>query len=80
MSSRPKFKPPKARLTLTKEATQVFSKVVRCQFAAGWLCVPRSDGKYDLPVSNSLYDQLQTAALPSENFSDTILRLAAKQA
>ena len=79
MSSRPKFKPPKVRLTLSKDATEVFSKVVKCP-AGGWLCVPRSDGKYDLPVSQSLYDQLQTAALPKENFSDTILRLAAKQA
>lgn len=76
---RPLTKPPKVRLTLTKEATKVFSKVVQCP-TAGWLCVRRSYGKYDLPVSQSLYDQMQTAALPGENFSDTLLRLAAGKA
>lgn len=74
--SKRSMKPAKVRLTLSKEAVGVFAKVVKSSGGYGWLCVPRSDGKYDMPVSASLYDQLQTAALPKENFSDTILRLA----
>jgi hypothetical protein len=74
---RPLTRPDRMRLTLTKEATVALPKVVKPGPAA-WLCVERPDGKYDVAVSVSLYDQLQTAALPRENFSDTLLRLAVK--
>lgn len=74
-----KLAPSKMRLTLSKEATALFPKIITCKYH-GWLCVPRSDGKYDIPISPALYDQLQTAALPRENFSDTVIRLAAAKA
>lgn len=40
--------------------------------------VQREDLKYDVAISHSLADQLQTAALPKENLSDTVLRVMAK--
>ena len=70
----PLTQPMRMRLTLTKEATTVLTKVVKGPGA--FFCVGRNDGKYDVPITPALYDQLQTAALPKENFSDTILRLA----
>ena len=70
----PLTQPMRMRLTLTKPATAALPKVVAGPKA--WVCVGRSDGKYDVPITPALYDQLQTAALPRENFSDTILRLA----
>ncbi len=75
---RPLTRPARMRLTLSKEAVTVLPQVVTGPDA--WLCVRRTDGKYDVPVSPSLYDQLQTAALPRENCSDTLLRLALKKA
>lgn len=37
----------------------------------------RADGKWDVAIPMSLLDQLQTAALPKENLSDTVLRITA---
>lgn len=74
----PTTRPDRVRLTLSKDATVVLPKVVKGPSV--WICVRRNDGKYDVPVSPALYDQLQTAALPRENFSDTLLRLAASKA
>ena len=71
---RPLTRPSRVRLTLSKDATIALPKVIKGPSA--WLCVGRPDGKYDVAVSQSLYDQLQTAALARENFSDTLLRLA----
>jgi hypothetical protein len=75
---RPSTRPDKMRLTLSTAATVALPKVVKSPSA--WVCVRRNDGQYDVPVSAALYDQLQTAALPRENFSDTLLRLAAGKA
>lgn len=68
------FPPAPMRLTLSKEAFVLLPKIVPKSLA--WLGVSRPDGKWEVPVSPALYDQLQTAALPKENLSDTVLRLA----
>ena len=63
---------PQYRLTLTKlscQALQRLSMKIR-------IGVMRPDGKVDIAISFSLLDQLQSAALPKENLSDTILRIA----
>jgi hypothetical protein len=76
----PLTKPQLYRLTLKSEA----AVVAFCQLLANQkpprlgVGVSRPDGKYDVGISMSLLDQLQTASLPKENLSDTLLRIMAK--
>lgn len=72
---RPVPKPGPMRLTLAEEVLQR----VRCTMGpinirAG---VKRTDGKWDVLVSYSTFDQLQTIAKPGENLSDVVKRLKA---
>lgn len=75
--AKPLTKPQNMRLTLQPNALQAYmdlmasQKPPRVAFAVG-----RPDGKYDVPVSVALYDQLQTHAKPKENLSDTLVRVA----
>ncbi len=40
--------------------------------------ISRPDGRYDVGISMGLLDQLQTASLPKENLSDTLVRIVRK--
>lgn len=64
----------KYRLTLNRESLLGLSLISPAKTPRPVL--PRADGKFDVSVSHALYDQLQTAALPKENLSDTVIRLA----
>lgn len=70
-------KPPTYRLTLTQPAVAAAIGLTgsKALFRTPKIGVPRSDGKIDVGISYNLLDQLQTAALPKENLSDTLLRL-----
>lgn len=72
-----KLIPPQCRLTLTDQACRVFANMMI--FKRLPVSVRRPDGKIDVAISHSLYDQLQTAALPKENLSDTIIRIGARR-
>lgn len=65
---------PQYRLTLTKESCTALARISK-KIRVGAI---RTDGKVDVAISFGLLDQLQTAALPKENLSDTILRIRAK--
>lgn len=67
-----KTKPPAYRLTLSMDAFNAARSKLRLQYF-----VLRRDNRIDVPISMSLLDQLQTAALPKENLSDTVLRIMA---
>lgn len=68
-----KLTPPLYRLTLTAAAFGVLAIYKPFKFKAAF---ERPDGKWNVAISMSLLDQLQTAALPKENLSDTVLRIA----
>jgi len=72
-----KLVPPHYLLTLTDKAFRVFAETM--VFKRLHVSVRRPDGKIDIAISHSLYDQLQTAALPRENLSDTIIRIGARR-
>lgn len=75
--SKPLTKPPLYRLTLRPDALQAFSIVMATQKPPRMgVAVLRPDGKYDVGISQSLFDQLQTHARPKENLSDTMVRAA----
>ena len=65
---------PQYRLTLTKASCRALQQISR----KTRIGVLRDDGKVDVAISYSLLDQIQTAALPKENLSDTILRIRPK--
>lgn len=60
------------RLTLTDEAFDAVGANKPFKFKAAF---QRPDGKWNVAIAMSTLDQLQTAALPKENLSDTVLRL-----
>ncbi len=70
---RPKTYPPLYRLTLSRKALQLLADAFSVKAAS-----PRDDGKWDVAISQSLRDQLQTASLPKENLSDTVERILSK--
>lgn len=75
-------KPKALRLTLNSdEAAMAFAQLMANQrpprLVGGY---SRPDGKYDVPISYSLMDQLQTHAIARENLSDTVLRVMSKEA
>lgn len=74
-----KQKPPPYRLTLKDEAAvKAFAQLMaRMKVSRPTVGISRPDGKYDVAISHSLLDQLQTSALPKENLSDTVLRIMA---
>lgn len=75
--AKPTTKPVPMRLTLQPNALQAFSEMMAAQKPPRMgVAVLRPDGKYDVPVSAALYDQLQTHARPKENLSDTLIRVA----
>lgn len=65
---------PPVRLTLENDVAKMVIAGGPLKILAG---VRRLDGKWDIFVSFSAFDQLQTAALPKENLSDTVKRLSA---
>lgn len=74
--SRPLTKPQLYRLTLRTNAIVPFSILMANQNPPRLVMArQRPDGKYDVGISHALFDQLQTASLPSENLSDTIVRV-----
>ena len=72
-------KPPKVpalfRLTL---AADVFSLVVAKDALNIHLAAKRADGRWDVMVNVSIVDMIQSAALPGENWSDTVQRMVTK--
>lgn len=73
---KPLTKPGRYRLTLKPDALQAFSLLMSTQKPPRvGIGVTRPDGRYDVAVSQGLFDQLQTAALPKENLSDTLVRI-----
>lgn len=74
---KPTTKPPQYRLTVSKAA--FWAAMGRGPgnplFKPPKVAIQRADGKVDIGISYNLLDQLQTAALPKENLSDTIIRL-----
>lgn len=71
---------PMYRLTLKSNAVVAFSQLMcRQKPPRVGIGVSRPDGKYDVAITPSLMDQLQTAALPKENLSDTVLRIMSNQ-
>jgi hypothetical protein len=72
-------KPELYRLTLNSEAAvRAFARLLARQKPPRMgVGTSRPDGKYDVGISRSLLDQLQTHALPKENLSDTLLRVDA---
>lgn len=67
---------PMCRFTVKPDAIVAFSQLMCRQTPPRvGIGVLRPDGKYDIVVTPSLIDQLQTAALPKENLSDTVLRI-----
>lgn len=64
------------RLTLTQESLCGLSLIAPVRPMSVRPVMVRADGKFDVGISHALYDQLQTAALPKENLSDTVIRLA----
>lgn len=74
---RPLTKPQLYRLTLKADAVVAFSKLMcRQKPPRVGMGISRPDGRYDVGISIALLDQLQTHALPRENLSDTIVRVA----
>lgn len=77
---KPLTKPPFYRLTLTSPAMAMLAAWKAARKPATVIYASqREDSKYDVAISFNLLDQLQTAALPKENLSDTVLRIMAKQ-
>lgn len=77
---KPLTKPPLYRLTLVPDAmAALVSWLDARKRGAGLIATLRADGKYDVAITYGLLDQLQTAALPKENLSDTVLRIMAKE-
>lgn len=74
---RPLTKPPRYRLTVTDAAGMVLVRCVRTKRGFP-MPIGRADGRFDIGITFGLLDQLQTAALPKENLSDTLLRIAPK--
>lgn len=76
---KPLTKPPVYPLSLTREALEAAMGLKRPTsqplFKGTKMAVQHPSGKVVIGISFSLLDQLQTAALPKENLSDTILRL-----
>lgn len=72
----PKVKfPVPVRLTLDREVGDMVIQARKpIKVLAG---VVDQKGKWQLLISSNTYDQLQTAALPGENLSDTVKRLPA---
>lgn len=78
--SKPLTKPALYRLTLKPDAIIAYVQLMANQkpprTGVGY---SRPDGRYDVGITNGLLDQLQTAASPNENLSDTVRRIVAKQ-
>lgn len=72
MMPKPLTKPQLYRLTLSAEAFELWCKTKHS------IASIRPDGKWEVAITYGLLDQLQTAALPKENLSDTVLRIMAK--
>jgi hypothetical protein len=72
-----KIKPPLYRLTLTMDAIQVALRGPNKKLFKPTRSALRPDGRIDVGITFGLLDQLQTAALPKENLSDTVLRIMA---
>lgn len=69
-------KPPLLRLTLKADAIHIFARLMVSQKPPRvGIGVMRHDGKYDVGVTAGFIDQLQTASLPQENLSDTLVRI-----
>ena len=73
-----KQKPPLYRLTLTREAVQAAVMSKNKSLFRPTRAYIRPDGNIDVGITHGLLDQLQTAALPKENLSDTVLRIMGK--
>lgn len=71
---KPTTKPPLYRLTLTRAAFWAAMERNKPLFQS-FLVFERRDDRLDVGITYALLDQLQTAALPKENLSDTLLRL-----
>ncbi len=71
-------KPPLYRLTLTMDAIQAAVRGPNKTLFKPTRSFLRPDGRLDVGISFGLLDQLQTAALPKENLSDTVLRIMSK--
>lgn len=71
---KPTTKPPRYRLTVTHLALLAAMSRKPPLFKPT-IALKRPDGKVDIGISYNTLDQLQTAALPKENLSDTLLRL-----
>lgn len=79
--SRPKTKPPLYKLTLKPDAVLAFSMLMARQTPPRvGVGISRPDGKCDVGISMALLDQLQTASLPKENLSDTLVRIIKQSA
>lgn len=65
--------PPLYRLTLSRAA--YFASAEAKRIFKPQVPFERSDGKVDVGIPHSTLDQLQTAARPKENLSDTVLRI-----
>lgn len=76
---KPLTKPSLYRLTLAPNAMAALAQwFVANKRGSSFLAVMRPDAKYDVAITHSMLDQLQTAALPKENLSDTVLRIMEK--
>jgi hypothetical protein len=75
---KPKTKPPLYRLTLTMDAIQAAVRGPNKHLFKPTRSFLRPDGRLDVGISFALLDQLQTAALPKENLSDTLVRIVRK--
>lgn len=76
MNQKQKPKPPLYRLTLSRAA--YFAAADAKRVFKPQIPFERADGKVDVGIPHSMLDQLQTAALPKENLSDTVVRLLSK--
>jgi hypothetical protein len=74
---KPLTKPPLYRLTLTMDAVKAAVCGPNKKLFKPSRSALRLDGRIDVGISFGLLDQLQTAALPKENLSDTVLRIMA---
>lgn len=76
MTKKPKvLKPGFYPLTLTPE---VFALVVAQPIFKTRFAVCKPNGKWNVAITMSTKEQIETAALPGENWSDTVKRMVTK--
>lgn len=77
---KPLTKPPLYRLTLTAAALRAAVQSPNKRLFKPSRSYLRPDGRIDVGITFALLDQLQTASLPKENLSDTVVRIMSPKA